>query len=178
MNILKTSFKGLYIIQLEKIGDERGWFMRTFDINIMKQLIQDCSGEWVQMNHSYSAHKHTWRGFHYQREPFQETKIVRCISGSALDCVLDLRSNSETYLKVFTIELTKENNKMLYIPKGFAHGFLTLTDHVELTYIHDEFYNPEYETGVRFDDKVINLDLPYKPLIISERDKNHKLLEL
>jgi dTDP-4-dehydrorhamnose 3,5-epimerase len=128
------------------------------------------------MNHSFNSEKYTWRGFHYQNPPFQETKAIRCVQGKVLDCVLDLRADSKTYLKVFQVELSVENNKMLFIPKGFAHGFLTLEDNSELIYLHDEFYQPEFEDGVRFDDIKINFQLPIYPKVISDRDKKHKAL--
>lgn len=173
MIVLETSFKGLYEIELSRKGDNRGWFMRTFDLEIFQNNIFGFNSTWKQMNHSFNLSKYTWRGFHYQEAPFQETKLVRCIRGSVLDCVLDLRKNSETYLKTFQLELSHKNGKMLYIPKGFAHGFLTLEDNVELTYLHDEYYRPDFEKGIRYNDPKINFSLPYQPLIISERDKKH-----
>jgi dTDP-4-dehydrorhamnose 3,5-epimerase len=176
MKFIDTGFEGLYEIHLEKKGDDRGWFMRTFDQNLFKVNIPSFSGKWMQMNHSFSSEKYTWRGFHFQKEPYQETKLVRCIRGSVLDCVLDLRETSGTFLKVFQIELSLENNKMLFIPKGFAHGFLSLEDNSELIYLHDEFYQPEFEDGVRFDDIKIKFQLPVYPKVISDRDKKHKAL--
>lgn len=176
MKFIDTGFEGLYEIHLEKKGDERGWFMRTFDQNLFKENIPSFSGNWMQMNHSFSAEKYTWRGFHFQKEPYQEIKVVRCIRGAVLDCVLDLRETSDTFLKVFQVELSVENNKMLFIPKGFAHGFLTLEDNSELIYLHDEFYQPEFEDGIRFDDIKINFQLPVYPKVISDRDKKHKAL--
>jgi dTDP-4-dehydrorhamnose 3,5-epimerase len=176
MHIEETEFEGLYVIHLEKKGDDRGWFMRTFDRNIFSKNIKGYHSEWKQMNHSFNSEKYTWRGFHYQNPPFQETKAIRCVQGKVLDCVLDLRADSKTYLKVFQVELSVENNKMLFIPKGFAHGFLTLEDNSELIYLHDEFYQPEFEDGVRFDDIKINFQLPIYPKVISDRDKKHKAL--
>ncbi|MBM3403201.1 MAG: dTDP-4-keto-6-deoxy-D-glucose epimerase [Bacteroidetes bacterium] len=172
MQIEETEFEDLYVIQLEKKGDERGWFMRTFDHNFFSKKINRYHSEWKQMNHSFNSDKYTWRGFHFQNSPFQETKVIRCVQGKVLDCVLDLREHSRTYLKVFQVELSQDNCKMLYIPKGFAHGFLTLEDHSALVYLHDEYYMPEFESGVRFDDPKIKLTLPINPIIISDRDKN------
>jgi dTDP-4-dehydrorhamnose 3,5-epimerase len=173
MIILETIFKGLYEIQLNRNGDNRGWFMRTFDSDFLSKNIPGFDSQWKQMNHSFNSYKYTWRGFHYQMPPFQEVKVVRCIRGAIIDCVLDLRQDSETYLKTFQIELTQQNDKMLYIPRGLAHGFLTLEDNVEILYMHDEFYNPQFEKGVRFNDPKISFNLPITPSIISERDKNH-----
>jgi dTDP-4-dehydrorhamnose 3,5-epimerase len=126
------------------------------------------------MNHSFSEKKGTWRGFHFQVHPFQETKLIRCVQGRIFDYVLDLRKESSTFLKIFNIELSKENQKMLFIPKGFAHGFLTLEDNSELIYLHDEYYKSEFEKGIRYNDPLICLDV--RPMIISDRDKNHNLL--
>jgi dTDP-4-dehydrorhamnose 3,5-epimerase len=173
MIFTETPISGLFEIELEEKGDERGWFMRFFDSELFKKNIQDFDSDWKQMNHSYNALKYTWRGFHYQEMPYQETKIVRCVRGAVLDCVLDLRESSNTYLKSFQLELSSANKKMLYIPKGLAHGYLTLENDVELLYLHDEFYNPEFERGVRFDDIKITFELPLNPVVISERDKNH-----
>jgi dTDP-4-dehydrorhamnose 3,5-epimerase len=176
VKFILTPFEGLYEINLNKIGDSRGWFKRTYDINLFSMNIPNFKGDWKQMNHSYSEKRHTWRGLHYQISPFQESKLVRCVKGSIIDYALDLRRESSTYLKVFKINLSSKNGKTLYIPKGFAHGYFTLEDNTELIYLVDEFYNPNYEKGVRFDDKKICLNLPFKPEIISEKDKSHKSL--
>jgi dTDP-4-dehydrorhamnose 3,5-epimerase len=173
MNFLETPIKDLFEIHTIRNGDERGWFMRTFDLKQFQSNISNFKNQWVQMNHSFSSQKYTWRGFHFQLPPYQETKLVRCVNGSVLDYVLDLRRNSDTYLKIFSIELSSDNGIMLYIPRGCAHGFLTLEDNSELVYLHDEFYSPEFESGVKFNDKKINCTLPFEPLIISQRDRNH-----
>ena len=176
MLILETNFNGLYEIQLKNNEDTRGWFMRTYDADLFKENIKDFSNEWKQINHSFSSQKGTFRGLHYQEAPFQESKCVRCLSGAVIDYALDLRKNSETYLHVFEIELSAKNRKMIYIPKGFAHGFFTLEDNTELIYMHDEFYNPNYERGVYFQDKRIKTLINIAPIIMSEKDKNYKNL--
>jgi dTDP-4-dehydrorhamnose 3,5-epimerase len=176
MKFFETKLRGSYEIHLDKKGDERGWLMRTFDSDLFKKNIPNFNGQWVQMNHTFNASKHTWRGFHYQKSPYEESKVVRCTSGKVLDCVLDLRVNSKTYLQTYQCELSSTNGVMLFIPKGCAHGYITLEDNTELVYMHDEFYNPECELGVRFDDKKINFSLPIQPKVISERDKNHQEL--
>lgn len=176
MNFLSTNFKGLYIVEPQIICDDRGWFMRTFSKDQFECKIGDYKCDWVQMNHSFSKEAGTWRGFHFQEPPFQETKLIRCISGRVLDYVLDLRKGSKTFLKVFEIELSSLNKKMLFIPKGFAHGFCTLEANSELLYLHDVYYNPKFEKGVKYDDPAINLILPVKPTNLSIRDLNHKLL--
>jgi dTDP-4-dehydrorhamnose 3,5-epimerase len=174
MLVEETEFEGLYVIHLDKKGDERGWFMRTFDQDFFFNNLKGFNCGLKQINHSFNSEKYTWRGFHFQNSPFQEIKVIRCVQGKVLDCALDLREDSKTYLKVFQVELSQDNCKMLFIPKGFAHGFLTLESHSALIYLHDEFYMPEYESGVRFNDPRIDFSLSIKPKIISERDKNHK----
>jgi dTDP-4-dehydrorhamnose 3,5-epimerase len=173
MKFISTKIEDVFIIEPEKKGDDRGWFMRTFDLDLFKENIPSFDCNWVQINQSYNKNKYTWRGFHYQMYPFEETKIVRCISGSVLDCVLDLREYSKTYLQTLQIELSSFNNTMLYIPKGCAHGYLTLEDNCELIYFHDEYYNPAFESGVKFDDKKISFTLPFTPKIISDKDCNY-----
>ena len=174
MEFLKTNFDGLYLIKPKLLGDSRGWFMRTFSKETFVEQIPEFKFNWVQMNHSFSKEKGTWRGFHFQNSPYKEAKLIRCISGRVLDFALDLRKDSKTFLKVFHVELSAENKEMIYIPKGVAHGFLTLENNSELIYLHDEYYHPETESGVRYDDPAISFSI--NPLIISDRDKSHKLL--
>jgi dTDP-4-dehydrorhamnose 3,5-epimerase len=173
MIFLKTYINDLYEINPETKGDERGWFKRIFDFKLFSDNIPNFNIQWVQINHSFNSVKNTWRGFHFQSSPFEETKLVFCISGSVLDCVLDLRVESPTYLKIFTLELNSNNGKALLIPKGCAHGYLTLEENTELIYFHDQYYNCELEHGVRFNDKKIYLKLPTKPSVISKKDLNH-----
>jgi dTDP-4-dehydrorhamnose 3,5-epimerase len=170
MKFNHTSFDGLYEIHPLPLEDERGFFMRTFDIKLFSSSIPSFQGNFVQVNHSSNKFKHTWRGLHLQRFPFEESKFIRCVKGKIIDVVVDVRKDSATYLKSFQIELSEENKIMLYIPKGFAHGFLTLEDNCEVIYMVDEFYNPNSETGIRYDDKSLDLKLPFKPKIISKRD--------
>ena len=174
MEFIKTIFDGLYLIKPKLLGDSRGWFMRTFSNDIFTEHIPEVNFNWVQMNHSFNKEKGTWRGFHFQNYPHQESKLIRCVSGKVIDFALDLRKNSNTFLKIFSTELSSENKHMIYLPKGVAHGFLTLEENTELIYLHDEYYYPNAESGVRFDDPKINLGI--KPEIISERDKCHNLL--
>jgi dTDP-4-dehydrorhamnose 3,5-epimerase len=174
MEFEKTKFKDLFIIKPKVLGDCRGWFMRTFSADLFKKEITNFNSSWIQMNHSFNEKKGTWRGLHIQNTPFQEAKLVRCISGSVMDYAVDLRKGSETFLKVFTVELSQKNKTLLYIPKGFAHGFLTLEDNSELIYMHDENYHHEYELGIRYNDPLININI--NPIIISARDQNHTFL--
>ena len=170
-----TPLAGSYIIDLTPFGDSRGWFARTYCKKEFEQIGH--TKEWVQLNHSYTVQKGALRGMHYQLPPFSEVKMVRCIAGAVYDVIIDLREDSVTFLQWFGIELSAKNKKMVYIPEGFAHGFQTLEDHSELIYHHSEFYTPAAERGVRFNDRRINLRWPAEPTEISERDKQHPLID-
>ncbi|MCX7999615.1 MAG: dTDP-4-dehydrorhamnose 3,5-epimerase [Leptospiraceae bacterium] len=170
MIFTETPLRGAYTIDLEKKGDERGFFARVFCVNEFENLGLDT--KIIQINNSTSAKKGTLRGLHYQLAPFSETKIVRCIKGSIYDVILDLREDSPTFGKWFAAELTSENRKMMYVPKGFAHGFLTLTDDVEAFYMVTEFYNPKAERGIRWNDPKFKIEWPFEPLVLSEKDRN------
>jgi dTDP-4-dehydrorhamnose 3,5-epimerase len=171
MKFIETPLKGAYIIELEKRGDERGFFARTF---CKKEF--EATGlynEIVQINNSLSKDKGTLRGMHYQLNPKSEDKIVRCIKGSLYDVIIDLRPDSETFKKWFGTELSSENRNMLVVPKGFAHGFITLEENTEAFYLVTEYYSPEHERGVRYNDPAFGIKWPIEPIVISEKDKNH-----
>lgn len=170
----KLHLEGSYLISLTPVGDSRGWFARTYCKNEFSQIGHD--KEWVQINHSFTSLKGTVRGMHFQKPPYSEIKMLRCISGSVYDVIIDLRKDSPTFLKWYGIELSAENKKMLYIPEGFAHGFQTLEDNTELIYHHSEFYNPEAEDGILFNDKMVNISWPLPVTEMSDRDKNHSIL--
>lgn len=174
MTFSPTPLKGSYIIQPERLTDDRGWFARTYCANEFSQIGH--TDEWVQMNHSYTAKKGTIRGMHYQLQPFQEIKLVRCVRGKVFDVIVDIRKNSPTFLKWFSAELSGEKLNMLYIPDGFAHGFQALSDDCELVYLHSEFYQPGYEGGIRYDDKLLNIAWPDEVTVISSRDSSHPQL--
>jgi dTDP-4-dehydrorhamnose 3,5-epimerase len=171
MIFTETPLKGAYVIELKKIGDDRGFFARTFCKNEFSG--HGLNNEIVQINNSLSADKGTLRGMHYQLPPKAEDKIVRCIKGSLFDAIIDIRPDSETFGKWFGIELSAENRKMLFVPKGFAHGFITLEDNTEAFYLVTEFYGPDYERGIRWNDPKFNIDWPIDPIIISDKDQNH-----
>lgn len=175
MNFIDTGFKGLFLIEIDSVKDERGAFGRTFCKREFSRA--GFTGEFVQMNYSFNARKGTLRGMHYQVPPHEETKLIRCVTGKAFDVAVDLRSQSPTYLKWFGCELSGENRKMILIPGGFAHGFITLEEKTELIYCHTEFYNPAAETGIRFDDSAVNIQWPAAVSVISEKDKNYPLLK-
>jgi dTDP-4-dehydrorhamnose 3,5-epimerase len=160
---------GAYLIVLDKKVDERGFFARTFCEREFGQ--HGLTSHICQVNNSLSARRGTLRGMHYQLAPKAETKIVRCLRGALYDVILDLRVGSETFGKSFGTELSAENRQMIYVPKGFAHGFITLADDTEALYFVDEFYSPEHERGLRYDDPKFGIRWPSAPSVISEKDK-------
>jgi len=166
--------KGSYEIEITPFVDDRGWFARYYCKNDFLQIGHQ--KDWVQLNHSVTNKKGSIRGMHFQIPPFQEIKMVKCIVGSVWDVIIDLRKGSPTFLKWFGLELSAQNKKMIYIPEGFAHGFQTLSDYAELIYHHTEFYNPEAERGIRYDDTAIKIEWPLMLTSISARDQNHPLL--
>lgn len=166
----ETKLPGAYIIELEKRGDDRGFFARLFCLREFSQnrLVTD----FVQVNTSMSVDKGTLRGLHYQLPPHAETKLVRCTRGAIWDCILDLRPDSPTFGQWYADELSDENRRMMYVPKGFAHGFVTLTGAAEAIYLVDEFYSPEAERTVRWNDPKFGVAWPMEPAVISEKDAN------
>lgn len=174
MNFESTGLKGSYVVDIFPVEDDRGWFVRTFCKDEFNKIGH--TKEWLQMNHSFTNTQGTIRGMHFQKPPFSEIKLIRCIAGKIFDVIIDLRRNSQTFLKWFGIELSAENKKMIYIPEGFAHGFQTLTGNCELTYNHSALYMPGYEEGIKYDDKMIDINWPAQITKISERDNNHPLL--
>jgi dTDP-4-dehydrorhamnose 3,5-epimerase len=171
-----TPLAGAYLVDLERKGDHRGFFARAFCEN--EFIGHDLTAHFCQVNNSLSGQKGTLRGMHYQLSPRAETKLVRCIRGALYDVILDLRIGSATFGRGFGAELTAENRRMMYVPKGFAHGFLTLEDNTEAFYFVDEFYAPEYERCIRYDDPKFALQWPDPPTVISEKDKNQSDFDL
>lgn len=171
MKFTETKLPGAYIIDLDKIGDDRGFFARAFCLKEFREhgLIDTI----VQVNNSNASKKGTLRGLHYQLDPAAETKLVRCIRGSLYDVIVDLRSGSPTFGEHCGVELSAENRRMFYVPKGFAHGFITLEDDTEALYFVDEFYAPDLERGIRWDDQRFSIDWPMEPQVISEKDRNN-----
>ena len=166
--------QGAYTIDLEKKEDERGYFARLFCLEEFEN--QGLNTSIVQMNCTLSKKSGTIRGLHFQRPPKMETKIVRCINGSIWDVIVDIRETSPTYGKWYGAELNDNNHTMMYVPKGFAHGFQTLVDNVELLYLHSEFYSAEHEGGLYYNDKTVGINWPSSISEISERDKSHPML--
>jgi dTDP-4-dehydrorhamnose reductase/dTDP-4-dehydrorhamnose 3,5-epimerase len=175
MNIIRTEIEDVLVIEPRVFGDYRGWFTETYSKVKFKKLGIDI--DFIQDNHSMSAQKGTLRGFHFQMNPKAQTKLVRCTKGKILDVAVDLRKGSPTYKKWIGVELSEDNKKQLFAPKGFAHGFLTLTDNVEVQYKVDEYYAPEYDRSIRFDDPQIGVDWGIENPILSEKDLKAPLLK-
>jgi len=165
-----TPIPGAFVIELEKRGDDRGFFARAFCENEFST--HGLSPRFVQVNNSLSRNKGTLRGMHYQLAPKAETKLVRCIRGALLDVILDLRQDSPTFGASFSAELSAENRRMMYVPKGFAHGFITLADDTEAFYFVDEFYAPDRERCLRWNDPRFAIPWPAQPTVISDKDRN------
>ena len=166
---------GAFLIEPELICDERGFFSRIICEKEFKH--HSLPNNWVQQNIAFNHKKGTLRGMHYQKEPFAEIKAVRCTRGAIYDVIVDLRPTSETYKKWIGIELNQDNHKILYIPQGFAHGYITLTDNAEITYLVSQSYQPTAEAGIRYDDPVIDILWPEKIMLMSEKDKKLPYLE-
>ncbi len=176
MEIKERKLKGVFEIQLKPIEDSRGFFMRAYDLKLFNEL--GLNKVWMQENQSRSTQKGIIRGLHFQLPPAAETKLVRCIRGAVLDVFVDLRKGSPTFGQWDAIELSEENKKMIYIPRGFAHGFCTLTELSEVYYKVDNFYAKELERGLLWNDPDIGIDWPVSNLVLSEKDKqNMKLRE-
>ena len=170
MQVTKTALDGVLILEPKVFGDARGWFMETWSMR--KFEAAGLNFNFVQDNQSFSAHKGTLRGLHYQTAPFAQAKLVRCTRGRLLDVAVDIRAGSETFAKWVAVELTAENKKQLLIPRGFAHGFITLTDDVEIQYKADNFYAPKCDGNIRWDDAQIKIDWPFAPTILADKDAN------
>ena len=174
MKFIETRLKGAFIIEPERLEDERGFFARTF---CQKEFeAHGLNPKMVQCNISYNKHKGTLRGMHYQAAPMAEAKLVRCTRGAIYDVIIDLRPESPTYCQWLAEGLNTENSKMTYIPEGFAHGFQTLGDDTEVFYQVSELHSPEHAQGVRWDDPIFGIGWPLNMKIISERDNNYPLI--
>jgi len=174
MKFIETKLKGAYVIEPELLEDERGFFTRAF---CQKEFeAHGMNPRLVQGNISYNKLKGTLRGMHYQVTPMAETKLIRCTKGAIFDVIVDLRPESPTYCQWVEVELNADNHRMLYIPEGFAHGYQAMEDETEIFYLVSEFYSPENERGVRWDDPVFGIRWPLNTKIISKKDKNYPLI--
>ena len=170
----KTSLDGVYVITPQVFGDHRGWFCETYTAEKFHEIGIDTV--FVQDNQSYSKGKGTVRGLHFQKAPMAQTKLLRCTRGKILDVAVDIRKGSPNFGKWVAVELSAENKKMIYIPKGFAHGFLTLSEDVEVQYKVDNYYSPTHDRSIRFNDPAIGVDWQIDTPIISEKDRKAPLL--
>jgi len=170
MIFTETELKGVYLIETEPLEDDRGFFARTFCREEFAKY--GLNPQVAQCNLSYNRKKGTLRGMHYQIAPREEAKLVRCISGAIYDVIVDLREDSTTYCQWLSLELSARG-RMLYIPKGIAHGFQTLKDGTEVFYQMSEIYTHEYARGIRWNDPAFSIEWPHDQRIISERDQSY-----
>jgi len=171
MIFTETKLKGAFIIEPERLEDERGFFARTWCEKEFKE--HGLNPRLVQCNISFNVSRGTLRGMHYQAPPFEEAKLVRCTAGAIYFVIVDLRKNSPTFKQHSGIVLNAESRNMLYVPEGFANGFLTLEDNIEIFYQMSEFYAPGYERGFRWNDPAFAIQWPEEVRVISDRDKNY-----
>ncbi len=169
MNFNETTLQDAYLIELDTVEDERGFFARAWCEE--KFASQGIVLPFVQTNISFSKCKGTLRGLHLQKPPHLEAKLLRCISGAVYECIIDLRQSSPTYMKTYGAELSAKNRKMLYVPGGFANGYLTLADGSEVLYQVTETYHPESEFGVRYDDPAFGIVWPITPIVVTDKDR-------
>lgn len=168
MRRIDTGIQGVFVIEPQVFGDHRGWFMETYSKEAFRQL--GIEVEFVQDNHSFTQKKNTLRGIHFQNQPMAQAKLVRVTRGAVMDVAVDLRKGSPTYLKWEAVELSADNKRMFLIPRGFGHGFLTLTDDVEFLYKVDNLYSKEHDRSIRFDDPDIGMDWGSCEPVLSEKD--------
>ena len=170
MKITETALKGVYLIEPKVFGDERGWFMESYSERDFEKA--GIRANFVQDNHSFSKDKGTLRGLHYQLNPYSQAKMLRCTRGEILDVAVDIRKGSPNYAKWVSVRLSEKNHCALFIPRGFLHGFITLTDNVEVEYKADNFYEKTAEGGVLWNDPEIGVNWEIEPKILSDKDKN------
>lgn len=179
MKKIETKIPGVVVIEPDVHGDHRGYFMETYSTSNFHALGID--NVFVQDNMSFTAKKGTLRGLHFQNDPMAQAKLVSCTKGTVIDVAVDIRKGSPTYKQWVAVELSEENKKMFFIPRGFAHGFLTLTDDVEFRYKVDNLYSKEHDRGIRYDDPSVNVDwgglLNGIEPILSDKDKNGPTLD-
>lgn len=175
MKVTETRLQDVYVVEPQVFGDARGWFTESWSEK--KLAAAGIKVDFVQDNHSYSAQKGTLRGLHYQLNPMCQAKMLRCTRGKIFDVAVDIRKGSPQYGQWVGVELSAENHKQLFIPRGFAHGFITLVDDVEVQYKADNYYAPECDGNIRWDDPDIGVEWPLEPVILSDKDKTAPLLK-
>lgn len=166
----ETKLDGAYLIDLEKRGDDRGFFARVYSQDEFESY--GLTTRIAQANTSFSKHRGTLRGMHFQSAPHREAKLVRCTMGALYDVIIDLRPESPTFKQWIGAELSASNHAMLYVPEGFAHGFQTLVDDTEVMYMVSEFYAPQAEGGVRFNDPAFAVRWPEEVTVVSDKDRD------
>ena len=171
MIFTETPLAGAFVVEPERMTDARGFFARTFDAKEFEA--RGLNPRTAQTNLSHNPHRGTLRGMHFQRPPFAEAKLVRCTRGAIHDVIIDLRPGSPTRKAHFGVRLDAENRTLLYVPEGFAHGFLTLTDDTEVSYQISQFYSPEHGAGVRWNDPAFGISWPGDVTVIAERDRTY-----
>jgi len=171
MKLIKTEIRDLYIIEPAVFGDDRGYFLESFNLEFFEKNLGHI--EFVQDNESKSS-RGVLRGLHFQKPPFEQAKLVRCIEGRVLDVAVDVRKGSPTYGKHLAVELSGANKKQLFIPRGFAHGFIVMSKNAVFAYKVDNIYAPAFDSGIRYDDKGLNIDWGLKSdeVHLSEKDRN------
>lgn len=175
MEFIKTKIDGVIILEPKVFGDHRGFFMESWSKREFEKM--GLFYEFVQDNHSLSTVKGTLRGIHFQRGEKAQAKLVRCVRGSVLDVAVDLRPKSTTYKQWIAVELSEENKRQLLIPRGFGHGFMTLTDHVEFLYKADNYYAPNAEGSIRWNDPELAINWGIEEPILSQKDAEAPLLK-
>lgn len=169
LNIIETGISDLLVLEPQVFGDHRGFFMESWNKQAMEEV--GLYYDFVQDNHSSSTVKGTLRGIHFQEGDKAQAKLVRCVRGAVLDIAVDLRKDSSTYKQWFGVEISEENKKQFLIPRGFGHAFLTLTDHVEFLYKADNYYAPEADSGIRWNDPTLSIDWGIDTPILSDKDR-------
>ena len=172
MNIIKTEIEGVVIIEPRVFGDSRGYFFESFSQKEFEEKV--CKTTFIQDNESKSSYG-VLRGLHFQKPPFAQSKLVRVVKGKVLDVVVDIRVGSPTFGKYVSVELTEDNQRQFFIPRGFAHGFVVLSEDTIFQYKCDNYYSPESEGSIAWDDSEINIDweMPFDKILLSEKDKHH-----
>lgn len=173
MKVIKTTLPGCLLIEPQIFSDHRGWFYESYS----KRKLPELDVEFVQDNHSFTKHKGTVRGIHFQKNPSAQGKLVRCIRGAVKDVAVDLRFGSPTYKQWIMVELSAENHKMLFLPRGFGHGFITLTDDVEFLYKADAYYAPADDRSIHWDDPELGIQWGTTNPVLSEKDENAPYLK-
>lgn len=176
MNVIKTDIEGVVIIEPKVFGDNRGYFFESFSERDFSSKVREV--KFVQDNESKSCFG-VLRGLHFQKSPYAQSKLVRVVKGAVLDVAVDIRKGSPTFGKHVAVELTEDNHRQFFIPRGFAHGFVVLSDEVIFQYKCDNFYAPEYEGAIAWDDPDLGIDwkIPVQDIILSQKDKNHPQLK-